>query len=111
MKLLENSLISLKNSLNAAGDLSSHFVQDAESRIAMSDLLAGSALYSRGEELSGRSVLIATRDQLTTASVLIELDGIARRIVLCPPDLPLDLFPYLIDTAEIDAVVSDRSPL
>jgi acyl-coenzyme A synthetase/AMP-(fatty) acid ligase len=51
------------------------------------------------------------RDQLTTASALIELDGIARRIVLCPPDLSLDHFPHVIDMAEIDAIVSDRSPL
>ncbi len=101
----------MRNWLNRAGDLSGHFVEDQSSRIAMSDLLSGSALYNRGEEMSGRSVLIATRDQLTTASVLIELDGLARRMVLCPPDLPLDLFPYLIDTAEIDAIVSDRAPL
>lgn len=111
MNRLQNKLTCLKESLNASGDLSGHFVQDAKSSIAMSDLMVGSALYSRGEELTGRSVLIATRDQLTTASVLIELDGIASRMVLCPPDLPLDLFAYLIDTAEIDAIVSDRVPV
>ena len=111
MNQLQSRLNSLKYSLNAAGDLSGHFVQDSESCIAMSELLSGSALYSRGDELSGRSVLIATRDQLTTASALIELDGLARRIVICPPDLPLDLFPYLMDTADIDAIVSDRGPL
>jgi acyl-coenzyme A synthetase/AMP-(fatty) acid ligase len=107
----KNRLISLRSWLNTTGDLSDHFVEDSQSRIAMSDLMSGSALYNRGEELSGRSVLIATRDQLTTASVLIELDGLARRMVLCPPDLPLDLFPFLIDAAEIDAIVSDRAPL
>src|SRR5580700_10847951 len=98
----QNTLISLRSWLNTTEDFSDRFVEDSESRIAMSDLISGSALYNRGEELSGRSVLIASRDQLTTASVLSELDGLARRMVLCPPDLPLDLFPFLIDAAEID---------
>lgn len=111
MNQQQNKLTSIKDSLKSAGDISGRFVQDAETTIAVSDLMAGSALYGRGEELSGRSVLIATRDQLTTASALIELDGIARRIVLCPPDLPLEHFPYIIDTAEVDAIVSDRAPL
>jgi acyl-coenzyme A synthetase/AMP-(fatty) acid ligase len=107
----QSKVTSLRSGLNGTVDLGSQFVCDADARLELRDLMSGSALYNRGEEMSGRSVLIATRDQLTTAAVLIELDGIARRMVLCPPDLPLDLFPYLIDTAEIDAIVSDRSPL
>jgi len=52
-------------------------------------------------------VLLATKDQFTAALALIELDGVARRIVLCPPDLPVEHFPYVMDTAEVDAVISD----
>ena len=52
--------------------------------------------------------LIATKDQLTAALALIELDGIAQRLVLCPPDLPREHFPFVISTAQVDAVVSDR---
>ena len=37
-------------------------------------------------QLAGRSVLLPPRP-LTAALALIELDGIARRLVLCPPDL------------------------
>ena len=59
-------------------------------------------------ELRGRSVLVLTRDQLTTALALIELDGIARRLVLCPPDLRFEHVPYVIATAEVDALVSDQ---
>jgi|ERR1700756_4025688 len=109
MKMPQVNRVSLWHALSAAGDLSDRFVFGAEGSIALSDLVAGSTLYGRGEELSGRSVLVMTTSQFTTASAVIELDGIARRIVLCPPDLPLEHLSYVIDTAEVDAIVSDRS--
>ena len=109
MRMPQNSQASLWNTLSAAGDLSARFVFGAEASIALGDLVAGSALYGRGDELRGLSVLIATTNQLTAASALIELDGIARRIVLCPPDLPLELLPFVIDSADVDAIVSDRT--
>jgi acyl-coenzyme A synthetase/AMP-(fatty) acid ligase len=102
---------SLWNALKEAGDLSGRYLIGAETSIALNEFVEGSALYGRGEELGGRSVLLAMQDQLTTASALVELDGVARRIVLCPPDLPLDHFPHIVETAEIDAIVSDRSAL
>jgi acyl-CoA synthetase (AMP-forming)/AMP-acid ligase II len=111
MKMPETNWSSLSHALNVAGDLSGRFVYGAESSIALSDLVAGSALYGRGDELCGRSVLVTTTSQFTTASALIELDGIARRIVLCPPDLPLEYLPFVIEVAEVDAIVSDRKIL
>ncbi|MGB0125811.1 MAG: fatty acid--CoA ligase family protein [Silvibacterium sp.] len=109
MKTRHNNQTSLWHALSAAGDLSGRFVFGAEASIALSQLIAGSTLYGRGEELCGRSVLVMTTNQFTTASALIELDGIARRIVLCPPDLALEHLPFVIDTAEVDAIVSDRT--
>ena len=53
-------------------------------------------------------MLIATTDQLTAAAALIELDGVARRIVLCPPDLPLEYLPAIVRSAAVNAIVSDR---
>lgn len=105
----QNNFTSLWHALNGAGDLSGRSVFGAEASIGLSDLAAGSALYGRGEDLCGRSVLVTTTNQFTTASALIELDGIARRIVLCPPDLALEHLPYVIDTAEVDAIVSDKT--
>ena len=107
--MLQNSPTSLLSALCAAGDLSGRFLVDAGTRIALSDLAGGTVLYGRAEELRGRSVLLTTREQLTTAAALIELDGLARRIVVCPPDLPLQYFAYVIETAEVDAIVSDRT--
>ena len=109
MKTSQTNPPSLWSALSAAGDLSGRFVFGAEASIALNDLVSGSSLYGRGEELSGRSVLVMTTNQFTTASVLIELDGVARRIVVCPPDLPVEHLPFVMDTAAIDAIVSDRT--
>jgi len=104
----QNSRASLWDALSAAGDLSARFVHGLQASVALSDLVAGSTLYGRGDELRGRSVLVATIDQLTAASALIELDGIASRVILYPPDLSLEHLNFVIDSAAVDAIVSDR---
>jgi acyl-coenzyme A synthetase/AMP-(fatty) acid ligase len=81
----------------------------AEHRTALSDLLQGSAIASGVENLLGRSVLIASADQFLVALALIQLDGLARRITLYPPDLAFEHLPYVMRYAEVDAVVSDGS--
>jgi acyl-coenzyme A synthetase/AMP-(fatty) acid ligase len=70
----------------------------------------GTSLGGRLGELAGRSVLLAVRDQLPAALALIELDGVARRVVLCPPDLAAKHLPEIAANAEADAIVSDRDP-
>ena len=74
--------------------------------VALADLVRGTTLGGRLPELAGRSVLVATGDQLTAALALIELDGIARRLILCPPDLPTEHLPTVIADAEVDAIVT-----
>ena len=39
---------------------------------------------------------------------MTEIDGVARRMLLCPPDLNADHVQSLIEDAEIDAVVTDQ---
>ncbi len=48
---------------------------------------------------------MATREQLPTAVALLELDGVARRIVLCTPDLTAEQLRGVADTAQADAVI------
>jgi acyl-coenzyme A synthetase/AMP-(fatty) acid ligase len=74
--------------------------------VALADLVRGTSLGSRLPELAGRSVLVATDDQLTAALALIELDGVARRLILCPPDLAVEHLPTVIAEAEVDAIVT-----
>ena len=38
----------------------------------------------------------------------IEIDGIARRLVLCPPDLDPVHLPHVVGTADVDVVITDR---
>ena len=47
-------------------------------------------------------------DQLLSGLAMIEIDGLARRMLLCPPDLNADHLKALIDDADIDAVVTDQ---
>jgi acyl-coenzyme A synthetase/AMP-(fatty) acid ligase len=74
---------------------------------ALADLAHGSSLNGNLQRLAGRSVLIATREQLTTALALLELEGVARRLTLLPPDLRAEYLPEVIARAEIDAIVTD----
>ena len=86
------------------------FFRGASGSVAFADLRGGTSLGGRLSELAGRAVLLATLDQLAAALALIELDGIARRIVLCPPDLAAGYLPEIAANAEVDAIVSDRHP-
>jgi acyl-coenzyme A synthetase/AMP-(fatty) acid ligase len=82
---------------------------DRGASVRIADLVRGTCLCGRLASLSGRSVLIATASQLTAALALIELDGVARRLLILPPDLDPDHLGALIAGAEIDAVVTDAT--
>ncbi len=78
--------------------------------VALAELAAGSTFGTALESLRGRSVLIAVREQLAAALALIELDGLARRMVLCTPDLTPEQLAAVAATAEADAIVLDAPP-
>jgi acyl-coenzyme A synthetase/AMP-(fatty) acid ligase len=78
-----------------------------DTRVALAALAGGTGLDGNLEELRDRNVLLAIKDQLSGALALLELDGVARRMVLCPPDLDLQHVPQIIRDAEIDAAVRD----
>ncbi|HKR90574.1 MAG TPA: AMP-binding protein [Phenylobacterium sp.] len=71
------------------------------------ELAALAAGDGAGAELAGRSVLVRTATQLGAAQALVELDGRARRLVLCPPDLAAEHLPYVVGEAGVEAVVTD----
>jgi acyl-coenzyme A synthetase/AMP-(fatty) acid ligase len=74
-------------------------------QVALGALAGASSLDTDPADLRGRSVLIITRDQLTAALALIELDGVARRLTLVPPDVPRAQIPQVMTDAAVDAVV------
>ena len=83
------------------------WLRASDSSIALSDLASGSALDSSLDAVRGRTVLVWASDQLVAGLALIEIDGLARRLVLCPPDLDPAHLPYVITTAEVDTIVTD----
>ncbi|WP_428491976.1 ANL family adenylate-forming protein [Rhodopila sp.] len=84
-------------------------LSDRGARFRLVDLVQGRSLDVDPRELRGRRVLIATDRQLPAALAMIQLDGIAARMVLCPPDVSREHCLEAIADAEVDTVVSDAS--
>jgi acyl-coenzyme A synthetase/AMP-(fatty) acid ligase len=108
MKMPPDHVTSIRDKLNNAPAGSGRFLRGATASVALGDLVRGTSLGGRLLELSGRSVLVATRDQLAAAIALIELDGVARRLVICTPDVSSEHLASVIAQAGVDAIVSDR---
>ncbi|HEY0267268.1 MAG TPA: fatty acid--CoA ligase family protein [Rhizomicrobium sp.] len=83
-----------------AGLLARHF------RVDLADM--GRAIDA---DLTGANVLLRTSDQLFAALALIELDGVAARIVIAPPDVKPEHLSSVIEHAAIQAVVGDDPAL
>jgi acyl-coenzyme A synthetase/AMP-(fatty) acid ligase len=98
---------SLRDWLDHTADDCSRHLWGRAAQVSLRELQHGSSLDVDLSELQGRSVLIATRDQLTAALALVELDGVARRLTLVPPDVPPDQLPAVIADAGIDALLCD----
>jgi acyl-coenzyme A synthetase/AMP-(fatty) acid ligase len=98
---------SLWQAIGMAGWLPERWLADIWKRIPLAALSRGTSLSQPIGDQRGLSVLLLTRSQLATALALIELDGIARRIVLCPPTLAAADLPSVMETAEIDVVISE----
>src|ERR1700720_4536766 len=103
-----NRMTSIRDSLGNAPEGPERFLWGATASVCLGDVLSGTSLGGRAAELAGRSVLIATRDQFAAALALIELDGIARRLIVCTPDLPSEHLPGVVAKAGADAMVSDH---
>jgi len=99
---------SLWDALTDSGQLAHSSLRSATARITVKDLAERSSLRGHLGELRDRTVLITTRSQLATALALIELDGIARRVILYPGEAPREHLPFVIATGAADAVVCDQ---
>jgi acyl-coenzyme A synthetase/AMP-(fatty) acid ligase len=90
------------------GPVADRAISDPRHIVSLSALATQSCLGGRGHELAGRSVLLATSGQLLAGLAMIEIDGVARRMLLCPPDLNADHLVSVMADAGIDAVVTDQ---
>src|SRR5271170_5206901 len=110
MKMQPNRPASLGSSLIANGNLLTG-VAIGDRAIERWGELRESAEYLSDDQifrLRGRSVVIATIDQFAATAMLIQLDGIAGRIVLYPPDMPREYLTFVADTAEANAIFTDQ---
>ena len=89
------------------GDPASRYLSDSSTTVALATAAGGSCLGGRLADLAGRRVLLSTDGQLSAALALIDLDGVAEAILLCPPDLSPEHRAGVAREAGIDAVVCD----
>jgi non-ribosomal peptide synthetase component F len=106
MKMSPREIFALRDYLDPG--LKGRTLSDARHAASLTELSDQTCLKGRLAELSGRSVLLAVSSQFLASLAMLEIDGIARRMLLCPPDLNTDNLQALIEDAEIDAVVTDQ---
>jgi acyl-coenzyme A synthetase/AMP-(fatty) acid ligase len=106
MKMSPREIFALRDYLGP--ELKGRSISDARKLVSLTHILEETCLVGRFGQLAGRSVLLAVTDQLISALAMAEADGVARRMLLCPPDLNPDHVKTLIEDAEIDAIVTDQ---
>jgi acyl-coenzyme A synthetase/AMP-(fatty) acid ligase len=99
----------LRDQVTAAPGL--RWLWDREKSVRLADLRGGSILGAGLPSLAGRSVLLAVESQLTAALSLIELDGVAKRVVILPPGVETGHLAAIAAATQVDAaIVDDGSP-
>jgi acyl-coenzyme A synthetase/AMP-(fatty) acid ligase len=82
-------------------------VTDESVHLSLTGLPGAGAQSTLHEAFRARSILLALPSQLATITAMIALDGIARRIILWPYDLPHAQIPAIVESAAVDFVVTD----
>ena len=99
----------LWGSLTTSGELPHGVLHARDTVFPLRSLAQGSLFGARLEELRARDVLLCTDGQLASAVALLELDGVARRVVLCPPEVAPEHLPQVMREAAVDACVADTT--
>ena len=94
----------------AAGLAPRRFLADHRGQVSLASLNQASTLDRPLHQFQGQSVLIWSDRQMTFALALLQLDGIAARVVLCPPDLAPAHLPDVLQQAQVDVIVCDAPP-
>jgi len=100
---------SLWDSLTESGGPIPGAFHGIDRSVRLASLSAATALDVPPGTLRGRSALIATKCQLAAALAIVELDGLVRRMVLCPPDLSATHLAFVASVAGADIVVHDAA--
>lgn len=106
--MLRNSYPTLWDLVLKTGLEAEFALSDGRHRVAVCALDGGSSLGVELEQVRGRTVVLYVERQLSAALAAVELDGIARRIVLCPPDLAVSQLASVIANAEVDIILAEN---
>jgi acyl-CoA synthetase (AMP-forming)/AMP-acid ligase II len=101
---------SLWDLTRAAGANVERFIADTSRHLPLASLAENASKTGQAAEMRQQSILVSSHEQMTAALALLALDGVARRIVLCPPDLKAEHLSYVLATAEVGAIISDHAP-
>ncbi len=82
---------------------------DPEGRLGLATLRTGLSLAAPQDAFAGATVLIASAAQLPAVLAALQLDGVAARMLLCPPDLAPAHLPGIVRDAGATVAVSDGS--
>src|SRR5580765_4432408 len=93
-------IASIRDRLCNAPEGRARFLWSATASVCLGDLPGGTS-HGGAAELAGKSVLVVTDDQLAAALALIDLDGIARRLIVCTPDLSSAHLPAVVAKADV----------
>jgi acyl-CoA synthetase (AMP-forming)/AMP-acid ligase II len=85
------------------------FIADADGQTGLAELDGGTTLDLELDAFRDSAVLIFGSQQRAAALAAVELDGIARRIVLFPPDLGPEHLPSVVAEAEVQILLTDRA--
>lgn len=99
--------IALRALVPASAPQSGAALLGAGAAAAYRDIASGAVLAGRRAELGGKCVLIDATTQFASALAMLELDGVASRMVICPPDFTPERLASAIAQAEVDAIVCD----
>ena len=102
---------SLRDLMIASRASGGAWLRGPEQSVAFDDIRGGTVFQGHRPKLNGKSVLIAASAPLKAALALIELDGVAARLVVCPRDFTPERLASVIEQAGVDAVIADEETL
>jgi acyl-coenzyme A synthetase/AMP-(fatty) acid ligase len=101
--------VTLRALLERSNQLDRRACFAANGTVRFSDVLTGGCFSDQSCSFDGRSIFLATPDQLTTAIAMIKLDGHARRVILCPPDVEPRQFAAIVAAGQVDTIVGGEN--
>lgn len=93
--------------VRANAEAKDFFLWSEDRTVSLRELIDAPWTARLRDELEGASVIVRVSDQLRAAMAMIALDGVARTLVLCPPDVADEHMDSVIADAEAEVLLSD----